>query len=124
MPQTISTGYKAFCEAAEREIETLPVEEAVKLAGRDDTVLVDVRDIRELERSTKPVSQAHICPGQEVRVFLCWRFALCSCRADCAAHGPQARCTYPGWIQRLEKDRRADRIGASEDEVIAIRCVA
>ena len=33
MPQTITTGYKALCEAAEREIETLPVEQAVKLAG-------------------------------------------------------------------------------------------
>ncbi len=24
MPQTITTGYKALCEAAEREVETLP----------------------------------------------------------------------------------------------------
>ncbi len=39
MPQTITTGYKALVEAAEREIETLPTEEAIKLAGRDDTVL-------------------------------------------------------------------------------------
>ena len=27
MPQTITTGYKALCEAAEREVETLPTEE-------------------------------------------------------------------------------------------------
>ena len=40
MPQTITTGYKALVDAAEREIETLPVEEAVKLAGSGDTVLV------------------------------------------------------------------------------------
>ncbi len=45
MPQTITVGYKELCAAAEREIETLPVEDAVKLAGRDDTVLVDIRDI-------------------------------------------------------------------------------
>ena len=50
MPQNITTGYKALCEDAEREIETLSVDEAVKLAGRDDTVLVDIRDIGELER--------------------------------------------------------------------------
>ena len=30
MPQTITTGYKALCDAAEREIETIPAEEAVK----------------------------------------------------------------------------------------------
>lgn len=61
MPQTITTGYKALCEAAEREIETLPTEAAVKLAGRDDTVLVDIRDIRELQRDGKVPGAFH-CP--------------------------------------------------------------
>jgi rhodanese-related sulfurtransferase len=61
MPQTITLGYKELCEAAEREIETLPVEEAVKLAGRDDTVLVDIRDPRELEREGKVPGAFH-CP--------------------------------------------------------------
>ena len=48
MPQTITTGYKALLEAAEREIETLSVEDAAKLHGRDDVVFVDIRDPREL----------------------------------------------------------------------------
>ena len=61
MPQTITTGYKALCEAAEREIETLPVEEAIKLARRSDTVLVDIRDIRELQREGKVPGAFH-CP--------------------------------------------------------------
>ena len=61
MPQTITLGYKELCEAAEREIETLPVEEAVKLAGRDDTVLVDIRDPRELEREGRVPGAFH-CP--------------------------------------------------------------
>ena len=61
MPQTITTGYKALCDAAEREIETLPIELAVKLAGRDDTVLVDIRDIRELQRDGKVPGAFH-CP--------------------------------------------------------------
>jgi rhodanese-related sulfurtransferase len=61
MPQTITTGIKALCEAAEREIETLPTEDAVKLAGRDDTVLVDIRDIRELQRDGKVPGAFH-CP--------------------------------------------------------------
>ena len=61
MPQTITLGYKAMCEAAEREIETLPVEEAIKLYGRDDVVLVDIRDPRELQREGKVPGAFH-CP--------------------------------------------------------------
>ena len=61
MPQTITTGYKALCEAAEREIETLATEEAIELAGRDDIVLVDMRDIRELQREGKVPGAFH-CP--------------------------------------------------------------
>ncbi|MCF8478283.1 MAG: rhodanese-like domain-containing protein [Pseudolabrys sp.] len=61
MPQTITTGIKTLCEAAEREIETLTIEDAVKLAGRDDVVLVDIRDIRELQREGKVPGAFH-CP--------------------------------------------------------------
>ena len=61
MPQTITLGYKALCEAAEREIETLPVEAVIKLAGRDDVVLVDIRDSRELAREGKVPGAFH-CP--------------------------------------------------------------
>jgi rhodanese-related sulfurtransferase len=53
MPQTITTGYKALLEAAEREIETLSVEDAARLHGRDDVVFVDIRDPRELTREGK-----------------------------------------------------------------------
>jgi rhodanese-related sulfurtransferase len=61
MPQTITTGYKALVEAAEREIETVAVAEAIKLAGNDDVVLVDIRDIRELQRDGKVPGAFH-CP--------------------------------------------------------------
>ncbi len=61
MPQKITTGYKALVEAAEREIETIAIEDAVKLQGRDDTVLVDLRDPRELEREGKIPGAFH-CP--------------------------------------------------------------
>ena len=53
MPQQITTGYKALLEAAEREIETLSVEDAAKLHGRNDVVFVDIRDPREIERDGK-----------------------------------------------------------------------
>jgi rhodanese-related sulfurtransferase len=61
MPQTITLSSKALVEAAEREIETVPIEEALKLHGRDDTVLVDIRDPRELERDGKVPGAFH-CP--------------------------------------------------------------
>ncbi|MBX3551845.1 MAG: rhodanese-like domain-containing protein [Pseudolabrys sp.] len=61
MPQTITTGYKALVDAAEREIETIAVEDAIKLHGRDDVVLIDIRDPRELDRDGR-VPGAHHCP--------------------------------------------------------------
>ena len=61
MPQTITTSAKSLVEAAEREVETLPAEEAIKLHGRDDTVLVDIRDPRELQREGKVPGAFH-CP--------------------------------------------------------------
>jgi rhodanese-related sulfurtransferase len=50
MPQKITHGYKQMIKQAEAQIETVPVEEALRLQGRDDTVLVDIRDPRERER--------------------------------------------------------------------------
>jgi rhodanese-related sulfurtransferase len=50
-----------LCEAAEREIETIAIEDALKLHGRDDTVLVDIRDIRELQREGRVPGAFH-CP--------------------------------------------------------------
>ena len=41
MPQTITTGYKALLEAANRDIETLSVEQAASLLGRDDVQFID-----------------------------------------------------------------------------------
>ena len=50
MPQQITKGYRALVDGALREVETLPIDQAVALANRDDVVLVDIRDIRELQR--------------------------------------------------------------------------
>jgi len=61
MPQTITTGVRALVEAAEREIETLSVDEAIALHGRDDVVFIDLRDIRELNREGKMPGAFH-CP--------------------------------------------------------------
>jgi rhodanese-related sulfurtransferase len=61
MPQNITTSAKSLVEAAEREIENLSVEDAIKLHGRDDVVLVDIRDPRELQRDGKVPGAFH-CP--------------------------------------------------------------
>lgn len=98
MPQTITKGYKALLAEAEAMVETIPAAEAIGLMGRDDTVLVDLRDPRELDREGRIPGAFH-CPrgmlefwidpespyhkpvfGEDKRfVFLCaggWRSAL------------------------------------------------
>jgi rhodanese-related sulfurtransferase len=61
MPQTIHRGYKALLAEANAKIETLSVDEAIPLAGRDDVVFVDLRDPRELEREGRLPGAVH-CP--------------------------------------------------------------
>jgi rhodanese-related sulfurtransferase len=54
-------GIKEMVAAAEREIETLPVAEALALHGRDDVCFVDLRDPRELAREGRIPGAVH-CP--------------------------------------------------------------
>ncbi len=61
MPQIITKGYKALLAEAEAAVETLSVEEARALHGRDDVVFVDLRDPRELEREGR-MPEAFHCP--------------------------------------------------------------
>ncbi|WP_315738595.1 MULTISPECIES: rhodanese-like domain-containing protein [unclassified Bradyrhizobium] len=50
MPQTITRGIKALLDEANAEIATLSAAEAIEAAKRDDVVIVDIRDPREIER--------------------------------------------------------------------------
>jgi rhodanese-related sulfurtransferase len=63
MPQTITKGYKALLAEAEASIETLDVSAVKALLGRDDVVLVDIRDPRELEREGKMPGAFHCTRG-------------------------------------------------------------
>ncbi len=63
MPQNITKSVKSMVEAAKREIEEIEAADAVKLAGRDDVVLVDIRDIRELGRDGKVPGAFHVPRG-------------------------------------------------------------
>ena len=46
----LKTTVKEMVAAANEEIRTIPVEEAKGMLGDDNTVFVDIRDVRELER--------------------------------------------------------------------------
>jgi rhodanese-related sulfurtransferase len=61
MPQRISISCRALVEAAEREIETITVDEARAVYGGADVVFVDIRDIRELDREGRMPGAFH-CP--------------------------------------------------------------
>lgn len=61
MPQTISKGYKALLAEANAVVDTVPAADAIGLLGRDDVVLVDLRDPRELEREGRVPGAVH-CP--------------------------------------------------------------
>jgi rhodanese-related sulfurtransferase len=63
MPQTITRGYRALIAAANARIETMSAQEAVTLHGRDDVVLVDIRDPRELEREGRVPGAFHCTRG-------------------------------------------------------------
>ena len=50
MPQTITRGIKVLLDEANADIATLSAAEAIEAAKRDDVVIVDIRDPREIER--------------------------------------------------------------------------
>ncbi len=61
MAQNITLHAEDMVAAAEREIETLPVAEAMKLHAAGKATLVDIRDIRELSRDGRVPGAFH-CP--------------------------------------------------------------
>jgi len=63
MPQKITLGHQAMVDTANREIETIPTAEAIKMLGREDVVFVDIRDPRELDREGKIPGAFHAPRG-------------------------------------------------------------
>ena len=58
-------GYKTLIEEAEKNIETISVDEVAALLNDDTVTIVDIRDVRELQREGKlpgaiPVSYTHL----------------------------------------------------------------
>ena len=60
---TLTTGYKALLDAANAEIETLSVDDAKAVHDDPDTVFVDIRDIRELQREGRVPGAVHAPRG-------------------------------------------------------------
>jgi rhodanese-related sulfurtransferase len=54
-------GYKALLAEAEAEIQTIPMEQALTLQGTEDTVFVDLRDPREIQREGR-IPGSFSCP--------------------------------------------------------------
>jgi rhodanese-related sulfurtransferase len=59
----IKIGIKELCANAEKEIETITVEDALGLYQNDGVVIVDIRDIRELYRDGKIPGAYHAPRG-------------------------------------------------------------
>jgi rhodanese-related sulfurtransferase len=56
-------GYKALVDEANAEIEALTPGEAASLARNDDVLLVDIRDVRELQREGRIPGAIHAPRG-------------------------------------------------------------
>jgi rhodanese-related sulfurtransferase len=61
MPQQINRGYKVLVDEAESKIENLSAAEAHARMSEGGALLVDVRDVRELERDGRITGAFH-CP--------------------------------------------------------------
>ena len=63
MPQTIKVGYKQLLAEAEREVAEVTAAEATAMLGRGDVVIVDIRDVREVQREGRIPGSFHAPRG-------------------------------------------------------------
>ena len=61
MSQDITTPVKQLVEDAKNVIEEISADDAIAMHGDDDVVIVDIRDVRELQRDGKIPGSFH-CP--------------------------------------------------------------
>lgn len=65
----ITTSVQSLVDAANREVETISVEQAMALRERGDAVLVDIRDVRELQREGRIPGAFH-CPRDMLEFWI------------------------------------------------------
>lgn len=63
MAQEITQGYKQLCEKADAEVTSVSAKDAIKQAASGEVVLVDIRDIRELQRDGRIPGALHAPRG-------------------------------------------------------------
>lgn len=63
MPQNITTGYKALLAEAGARVKSVTAAEAMAMKSRDDVVIVDIRDPREVEREGRIPGSFHAPRG-------------------------------------------------------------
>jgi rhodanese-related sulfurtransferase len=63
MPQNITVGHKQLMAEAEVKVQHVTAHEAIAMQGRDDVVIVDIRDVRELHREGKIPGSFHAPRG-------------------------------------------------------------
>ena len=69
MPQDITVTVREMVDAAYREVETLSVADVIPMQGRDDVMLVDIRDVRELKRDGRVPGAIH-CPRDMLEFWI------------------------------------------------------
>ena len=63
MPQEIKVGHKQLMAEAEARVQHVSAQEAIGLMERDDVVIVDIRDVRELQREGRIPGSFHAPRG-------------------------------------------------------------
>ena len=63
MTQNITMGYRELMAEAEAEIAHVEIAEAIAMAGSEDVVMVDIRDIREIQREGRIPGSFHAPRG-------------------------------------------------------------
>ena len=63
MVQKIKVGHRQLMAEAENAVQHVSAAEAIAMAGRDDVAIVDIRDVRELQREGKIPGAFHAPRG-------------------------------------------------------------
>ena len=63
MPQQITRHVKDMVMEAKSRINEIPAEEAIRLAGNDDVLIIDLRDVRERKREGYIEGSLHVPRG-------------------------------------------------------------
>ena len=63
MPQQIKVGYQHLLAEAEAEVSHVSAAEAIEISKRGDVVIVDIRDVRELQREGRIPGSYHAPRG-------------------------------------------------------------